>query len=191
MVFEIKGKIEFSPIDKTNKHRSQSSWKKVAMIRTNCDIDRYYAWFLKKRFNLELNRTLRGTHITFINDKVDSKIFEEASKIFNGKEITFYIENEPRTSGEYWWLRAYCPEAESIREIMGLSRNPYHPLHLTIGTPIIKYPESVDISDNSAMKVRKDYLEHSFYIMEYSKKYELLSSVSRLDLIEQEIIKYE
>lgn len=191
MVFEIKGKIEFSPIDKTNKHRSQSSWKKVAMIRTNCDIDRYYAWFLKKRFNLELNRTLRGTHITFINDKVDSKIFEEASKIFNGKEITFYIENEPRTSGEYWWLRAYCPDAENIREIMGLSRIPYHPLHLTIGTPIIKYPESVDISDNSAMKIRKDYLEHSFYIMEYSKKYELLSSKPRLDLTEHEIVKYE
>ena len=161
------------------------------MIRTNCDIDRYYAWFLKKRFNLELNRTLRGTHITFINDKVDSKIFEEASKIFNGKEITFYIENEPRTSGEYWWLRAYCPDAENIREIMGLSRIPYHPLHLTIGTPIIKYPESVDISDNSAMKIRKDYLEHSFYIMEYSKKYELLSSKPRLDLTEHEIVKYE
>ncbi len=190
MVFKVKGIIEFNPEDKTNKHKSQSSWKKVAMIRTNCDLDRYYAWFLKKRFNLELNKNLRGTHITFINDRMDSNLFEQARNMFNGKEITFYLEIEPRTSGEHWWLRVYCPEAENIREVMGLNRVPFHPFHLTLGHAVIKYPEAVENSENSAMKIKKDYLEHSNYILECSKRFEILSNVSRMSLSEQEIIEF-
>lgn len=189
MVIKIKGIIEFAPEDKTSKHRSQSTWKRVAMIRTNCDLDRYYSWFLKKRFNLELSRTLRGTHITFINDRMCFDTFEQAKQIFDGKEITFYYEVEPRTNGEYWWLRVHSPEAESIREAMGLSREPYHPFHLTLGSPIIKHPEGVR-SENSTMLIKKDFIEHSHYIMEYSKKFEILSSEPRKPLSEHEIIEF-
>jgi len=165
MLFKVKGKIKFSPADKTNKHISESTWKRVAMIQTYCDLDQYYAWFLKKRFNIELNKNLRGTHVTFISDKLDESIFEEAAKIFDGKEIEFYIDNEPQTSGRYWWLRVYCPDAEIIRESMGLSRHPYFGLHLTLGHAVIKYPESVEESDNSSLKVKKDYLDSIFLIL--------------------------
>lgn len=95
MVIKIKGEIEFSPEDITKKHKSQSDWKRVALIKTDCDLDRYYAWFLKKRFNLELNKNLRGTHITFISDRLDKDIFEEGKKLFHGKLIDFYIDPEP------------------------------------------------------------------------------------------------
>ena len=94
MIVKVKGIIEFSPEDVTRKHKSQSSWKRVAMIKTNCELDRYYAWFLEKRFSLKLNRSIRGSHVTFINDKMDMDIFDEGAKIFNGKEITFYIDLE-------------------------------------------------------------------------------------------------
>ena len=77
MLIRVKGILEFSPEDVTRKHKNQSSWKRVAMIRTGCDMDRYYAWFLKKRFNLELNRNLRGSHVTFISDRLEKNIFDE------------------------------------------------------------------------------------------------------------------
>ena len=191
MVFKVRGILEFSPEDKTKKHASQASWKRVAMIRTNCELDRYYAWFLKKRFNLELNKNLRGTHVTFINDRMNTKIFDQFAQIFNGKEIDFYVETEPRSSGEHWWLRVHCPEAESIREVMGLSREPFYGMHLTLGHAVIKYPETVELNDNSAMKIRKDYLEHSEYITECSKRHNILSNEPRKPLSEHEIIEFK
>jgi hypothetical protein len=191
MVFKVRGILEFSPEDKTKKHVSQSSWKRVAMIRTNCDLDVYYAWFLKKRFNLELNKNLRGTHVTFINDRMDQDVFEQMSKMFNGKEIDFYVETEPRSSGEHWWLRVHCPEAESIREVMGLSKDPFYGLHLTIGRAIVKYPESVVKNDNSFLKIRKDYIEHSEYIVECCIRHELTSNEPRKSLSEHEIVEFK
>ena len=169
MVFKVRGILDFSPQDKTKKHASQASWKRVAMIRTECELDRYYAWFLKKRFSLELNSTLRGTHVTFINDKMDAKTFEQFAQIFNGKEIDFYVETEPRSNGEHWWLRVHCPEAESIREVMGLSREPYFDFHLTIG------------------HANEKNIDHSKYILEVCKKFEIISSEKRKPL-DQHII---
>jgi len=60
-MFEIIGKIEFDPVNVTKKHDKQSSWKKVAMVRfqNNDDTYAYYSWFLKKRFNLVLNKPIR------------------------------------------------------------------------------------------------------------------------------------
>jgi hypothetical protein len=190
MVFKIKGILEFSPEDKTKKHMSQASWKRVAMIQTNCDLDRYYAWFLKKRFNLELNKNLRGAHVTFINDRMDAKIFDQFAQLFNGKEIDFYIENEPRSNGEHWWLRVHCPEAESIRELMGLSREPFYGMHLTLGYAVVKYPEASELNDNQrAIKAKKDFLEHSEYITQCCKDFELISNEPRRPLSEHEIIE--
>ena len=191
MVFKVRGIIEFSPEDKTNKHKNQSSWKRVAMIRTDCEMDRYYSWFLKKRFNLELNTNLRGTHVTFINDRMDVRVFEQFVQIFDGKEIDFYVETEPCSSGEHWWLRVHCPEAESIREIMGLSRDPYFGLHLTLGRADQRYPEGVEENNNSIMKVKKDYIEHSKYILECCKRHNLTSSDVRKPLNQHEIVEWK
>ena len=191
MVFKVRGILDFSPEDKTKKHVSQASWKRVAMICTNCELDRYYAWFLKKRFNLELNTNLRGTHVTFINDRMDAKVFEQFAQIFEGKEIDFYVETEPRSNGEHWWLRVHCPEAESIREIMGLSREPFFGMHLTLGRADQRYPEGVEENNNSIMKIKKDYIEHSKYITECCKRHELLSNEPRKPLNQHEIVEWK
>jgi hypothetical protein len=191
MVFKVRGILDFSPEDKTKKHVSQASWKKVAMIRTNCELDRYYAWFLKKRFNLELVRNLRGTHITFINDRMDAKTFNQFAELFAGKEIDFYVETEPRSNGEHWWLRVHCPEAESIREIMGLSREPFFGMHLTLGRAEERYPEGVEENNNSILKIKKDYIEHSEYILECCKRHELISNEPRKPLSELKIVEWK
>ena len=53
-MFELKGILEFDPVNVTKKHLSQSSWKRTAMVRFDCDLFAYYSWFLEKRFNLKL-----------------------------------------------------------------------------------------------------------------------------------------
>lgn len=169
MLFKVKGILDFTPQDVTKKHISQSAWKRVAVIKTNCDTADYYAWLLRTRFNLKLNPPLRGTHVTFISDRVDMNLFDEAAKIFNGKEVTFYYQNVLRSNGAHWWLRAWSPETEDIRESMGLPRDPFFGLHLTIGL------------------ANEKNIEHSNYILDCCKRYELLSSEPRLPLEEYEI----
>lgn len=172
MVIQVQATINFYPEEKTRKHIAQGVWKRHALIETNCDIELYYAWFLKKRFNLKLNKTLRGTHISFIADRCESKNWEEVAKKYHGKSITFYHELEPRTQGEHWWLRVYSPHAGDIREELGLSREPFHPLHLTLGYATIKN------------------IEHSFYIMETCKRFNLVDLSPRKSLSEHEILKF-
>ena len=36
-MFEMKGKIIFDPINVTKKHNDQSTWKKVAIVKFDCD----------------------------------------------------------------------------------------------------------------------------------------------------------
>ena len=173
MVIETKGTLNFFPPNETKKHNAQSEWKKHALIETDCDLERYYAWFLEKRFNLKLNQTLRGTHISFIADRYnDTKKWNILAKKYHGKEITFYYEIEPRSNGEHWWLRVHSPDAENIREEFGLSRNPFYALHLTLG-----YANNKNI-------------EHSYYILEQCMRFNLITSEVRKDLSEHEILTF-
>ena len=133
-MFEIKGKIVFDPINVTKKHNTQSTWKKVAIIKFDCDTYEYYSWFLKKRFNLFLNKPLRGTHLTFINDIVSDEVYLQARDMFDGKEITVQYDPTLIRSNKsgHWWLKAYSDDAQNIRNVIGLG-DPYFGYHITIG----------------------------------------------------------
>lgn len=133
-MIEVKGHLNFSVADVTRKHKNQSVWKRTAIIQTGCDLDKYYAWILKKRFNLDLNKNLRGSHVTIISDRMDKDVFEQAKLVFNGKEISFFFDPKYiKSNGKHWWIDVKCPDAENIRESIGLDRNPYFGFHLTIG----------------------------------------------------------
>lgn len=56
----LSGKIVFDVEDYTRKHKLQSSWKKVAMVFIDGDVCEYYSWFLQRRYNIILNKPLRG-----------------------------------------------------------------------------------------------------------------------------------
>jgi len=139
---EIKtfGIIQFDPLDLTNKHELQASWKKVALVNIEGDISQYYAWFLKKRFNLTLNPPIRNSHVTFINDKQSNSTtvlsnWEDIKKKWNGVKIPIILNVSPRTDGKHWWLKINEEDRvqlHSIREELGLGR-PHWGLHLSIG----------------------------------------------------------
>ena len=137
-MLSIKGKIVFDPVNKTKKHIAQGSWKKSAMIMIDGDICEYYAWFLKKRFNITLNAPLRGAHITFINDKFDGRRrrWEAVKEKYEGQEMYLSLNVSPRTDDKHWWLVVDEKSREplhAIREEIGLETRPFFGLHLSLG----------------------------------------------------------
>lgn len=142
-IIKIKGLIKFDPKNLTKKHQKQSNWKKVALVEFKCDISSYYSWFIKKRYNLILNKNIRPPHITFINDRASDMNgkWDEVKKKWDGKEIEITLSVDPRTdsakdnSSCHWWLNIpeeYRGQLHSIRAELGLGR-PYWGLHMTLG----------------------------------------------------------
>lgn len=155
------GKIVFDPPELTNKHKSQADWKKIAMVDIEDDSANLYAWFLKTRFNIELNPPQRGAHVTFINDSMrdlsqNGKLsqkeindnWEKLKNKWDGKTIKIVHLLDPRTDDNHWWLNIPHEEREelhAIRAEVGLGR-PFWGLHMTIGI------------------IHPHFLQHSAYI---------------------------
>jgi len=179
---KLKGKILFDPEDVTNKHVSQSSWKKIAMVLFEGDICEYYAWFIKKRFNLTLHKPVRGAHITFVNDSMrdlsqgglltDEEINEKWEKVKNrwdGKDIEVYVHLTPDTDSLesddcHWWFIVPHEKRkvlQDIRDELGLGR-PFFGLHMTIGRAVDSL--SGVSFEPGVMKAKEMSVSHSKYI---------------------------
>jgi len=179
---KLTGKILFDPEDVTNKHVNQSSWKKIAMVLFEGDVCEYYAWFIKKRFNLNLHKPVRGAHISFINDSMrdlsqgelisDDEInirWSLLKKKWDGKSIEVCLSLVPNTDSLesddcHWWLivpHDKREELQGIRNEIGLGK-PFFGLHMTIGRAV----DSVDDSkfEQGVMKAKEMSVEHSKYI---------------------------
>lgn len=118
------------------------------MVFIDGDICEYYAWFIKKRFNLILNPPLRNAHISFINDSIRDfnkkstrtqeeidKNWEDVKNKWDGKEIELTLSVDTRTDGNSWWLNIPNENRDSLQAIrneLGLDR-PYYGMHLSLG----------------------------------------------------------
>ncbi|MCK9574761.1 MAG: hypothetical protein WC979_03105 [Candidatus Pacearchaeota archaeon] len=148
-IISYKGKIHFDPDNKTNKHESQASWKKIALIMIPGEVCEYYSWFLEKRYDIILNKPLRGAHISFINDSVADIqkgcslvnqedvhfIWDSLKKKYDNTEIEVILDLDPRSDGNHWWLNIPQDERTTIHGIraeIGLGR-PFFGLHMSIG----------------------------------------------------------
>lgn len=168
-LIDLKTKIIFDPPHLTRKHHKQKDWKVTVMCETvdQCEIDKYYAWFIKTRFNLPLCANLRHPHITIVNDKnteMDMNVYQELKSLLNGKEMMFkYNPANIRSNGKHWWIRMEDSlDVQNIRRLLGLKpdersglHNPYFGLHLTLGL------------------TNEKTIEHSKYILETIKRYNL------------------
>lgn len=137
----LNGKIEFEPENKTAKHEAQSYWKKVAMINLSGDTEEYYKWFFNKRFNLELFSTIRGAHVTFINDALGNinngsgtleeklELWEALKKKWHGKKIEVTFNLRPFYDLDSNWER-HIPipqtEEEKLKEKPEKVSQTYH-----------------------------------------------------------------
>lgn len=144
----LSGKIGFEPENKTKKHNLQSSWKRIAMVFFDGDVAEYYAWFLKKRYNLILNRPIRGAHISFINDKNSdmtledeisleevNKNWERVKEEWDNKEVEISFDLDYRTDGQHWWLNVDEESSkclQMIRNKLNLGK-PFYGFHMSLG----------------------------------------------------------
>lgn len=163
-----KGIIQFDPIDKTRKHEKQNSWKKIALVLLDPDISEYYSWFLKKRYNIILNKPIRGSHISFINDSINDIqtglglplneceiVYNNVKNKWNNKEIEIILDVDTRSNAQHWWLNVSKNNREqlhNIRKEIGLE-TPFFGLHMSLGY------------------VNEKYIDHSNYILKLINKY--------------------
>jgi ABC-type phosphate transport system ATPase subunit len=106
-MIELKGKIWFDPKNVTKKHNNQAEWKRMAMVMFEGDASEYYAWFIKKRYNLILNQPLRGAHISFINDSIrdmgdKADMWDSVKDKYNGMEVKLILDTDVRSDGKHW-----------------------------------------------------------------------------------------
>lgn len=146
-LIQYTGKILFEPINLTKKHNNQAEWKRTAMVVLEGDICEYYQWFLKKRFNLILNKPLRSAHVTFINDNFyrdtkfelsnddKEKLWTEVKSKWDGKTIEIILNVDYHTNGEHVWQiipHEYRLGLQEIRNELGLDK-PWAGMHMTVG----------------------------------------------------------
>jgi hypothetical protein len=120
----------------------------MAMVFIDGDITDYYSWFINRRYNLVLNKPLRGAHISFINDSMKDlsingtktteqieETWEAVKTKWDGKIIPITIDLNPHTDGRTWWFNIPHEERgllQGIREELGLGK-PYWGMHMSIG----------------------------------------------------------
>lgn len=144
-----KGTIHFDPVNKTKKHKNQADWKRLALVLFDGEICEYYSWFLLKRYNLKLNKPLRGAHVSFINDSISDikkgsglildrdveSLWEMVKNKWDNKSIEITFDVDARSNAEHFWLNIpndKRDELHAIRAELGLGR-PFFGLHLTVG----------------------------------------------------------
>ncbi len=140
-MFKIKGKIKFDPKNYTKKHNKQSEWKRIAMLVFDCDLCDYYSWFIEKRYNLKLNRPLRGSHVTFINDALidfdddSEEKWEEIKNKYDGTEVEVVLDVDVRSDSKHWWLVVEHGSRKPLLDIRNEFKlgNPYWGMHMSIG----------------------------------------------------------
>ena len=112
------------------------------------DVAEYYSWFVSKRYNLILNKPLRGAHVSFINDSLRDmmlgnscdeqeaeKIWDEVKKRWDRSIVEIHLNIDVRSDGKHWWLNIPHEERKHLQEIrieLGLG-TPHWGLHMSIG----------------------------------------------------------
>lgn len=148
-IIKYNGTIHFDPPNETKKHQSQSDWKYIVLVLLDGELCQYYSWFLFKRYNIKLNKPLRGAHISFINDSyndiskglnIDNKEvinnkWNELKLKYDNKNIDIYLDLDVRSNSQHWWLNIpemYRTELYNIRKEIGLGRS-FFGLHMSLG----------------------------------------------------------
>ena len=157
------GQVKFDIDELTNKHKNQSSWKSHVITFINDDLDSYYRWFLKRKYNFDLIRPIRGPHLTIVNDRTEEiSNWDQVKKEYNNKTIKIYYNIDLRSNAKHWWLKAYSCEADIIRNKLGLG-DPFYNPHITIGLTNWRNQEASDY----AIRCEKRF--GSFYQIDYSQ----------------------
>lgn len=147
---KIKMQLRYDPVDRKG-NKSSAPWWLLAM--SDCDVDAYLAWFFKKETGIELQRPKYGPHVTIVSGEKPPTV--ENWGWMQGIWFDVYLDQDLRSSGHHWWVRAHAPEFILARQKLGLA--PYMPIsfHLTLGYPMPTWAEESKVVHNLRTKNAK------------------------------------
>jgi len=113
---------------------SSSKWWLVLW----CDdkqLAKYYRhlYYLDQNLCHKLQRPAWDSHITVIRDEEPPDAKKHLWGTHEGEPVEFSYSPEVLTDGEYWWLPVISEQLLEFREELGLARQPFYPLHFSIG----------------------------------------------------------
>lgn len=136
--FKTYGILYYSP-KALGKVDVQNYWL-VVKLEDNNDLGKYIRqlFYLSTFKCYKLLRPAWKEHITVVRNLINGKTNEIPTNLnawekYKDNKIEFEIENKIENNGDYYWLPIKCEKLLDIREELGLERNPYYPLHLSIG----------------------------------------------------------
>lgn len=134
MTFKSRARLRYSPTNNGREIRRDGGSTKWWLV-ADCDpeIGRYYRELYRLNYYSvhTIQRPSWGAHISIISDEKPPD--ETHWRKHEGKLIEFEYSYMLEGNGMYVWLPVLCEKALDIREELGLKRNPFYPLHLTIG----------------------------------------------------------
>ncbi len=108
-------------------------WWLIGFIEAG-ELTEYYAWFIRKRTGIILQKPAWGAHISIIRG--EEPINKDLWGKYEGQVVSLECDPNIRTNGQHWWFRVDSEPIRDIREELGLLRR--HPigLHVTLGRPV-------------------------------------------------------
>ena len=166
MNFKSFGYLNYDPNNLQTRYRDW--W---LLLRCDEGLTAYYRWWIEKEFGYSLHssewlekaklditpdrnwsvtqhgvkttRSAWGSHISVVRGEMPPN--KEFWKRYQNKKVWFeYNPEYMNHNGKHWWIRAYSPQLEEIRQELGLTSQPTYierrtgklkvnPFHLTIG----------------------------------------------------------
>jgi hypothetical protein len=111
------------------------------VVELDSDFIRYYLWFIKREYWIDLHTPLYGAHITITNPKLHSNVnYNLAKKKYDGKVVSFKYDVNPVRGGltkgfVMFYLRVFSDQIESIKNDLNVvEHDGYKGMHITLGT---------------------------------------------------------
>lgn len=127
MWHKAKGTIVYDPY--RAKMKRKTAW--WAVVETDDEITRYFRWWVKKEFWIDLNKPAWGAHVSIIRGEKPEPDLMHLWKKYDRTEVEFEYEHSVYQNKHFWLVDVKCPFLINIRK--ELNRPCNWNLHLTIG----------------------------------------------------------
>lgn len=117
--------------------KKKTTW--WAVLNVDKEITRYYRWWVKNRYWIDLCQPSWDAHISIIRGEEPADHLKHLWKKYDGQKVEFKYSHNVRQTGDttndrpdhYWFVDVECPFLMDIRT--ELERPTNWKLHLTIG----------------------------------------------------------
>ena len=104
-----------------------------AVINCDREITRYYRWFVKSRYWIDLDQPSWDAHVSVIRGERPAEDKKHLWKKYDGLKVNFKYSPviKQAVKRQFWYIEVQCPMLNQIRQEFGF---PCHwNSHLTIG----------------------------------------------------------